>query len=492
MANKAKIYSNTGWYSFSIIMSQLIGIISLPILTLYLSPDEFGIVALVTTFNTLAASLGSLQIFKSVIRLYYDYDEERKRDFFSTLFYTVIIFGVLIFIILQIAGNFFIQQLFTDDISFYPYFFIGSFYIVFALPRDLTTEFFKAQERAKRLAIISAFSTVIGFSMSLIFVVALELGATGQLIAISSNAFIFMIVHLIHFRKLLKLKFDLVIFKESLKFSLPVIPHALGGYLFMYSDKILLQNLLPFSSDKNLYMIGLYHIAERLASQFKNVVNSFSRANAPQFMKLAQDSWDKAKDFSLELSESWFVVVGILFFMLANFSEVIVYLLTEQQYHQAWMLIPIIGISYVFRAIYILPINTFYFLKKTVYLPRATIFAGLLNVGLNFIFIPVYGIYGAAVSTAISFFVNWLCIEWLTKYTFRIKYDKISSLILFLLIIVSLVSSYMVRLESIWLTTFMNLGLLLVLGGTIYLFNIKNTKIYIKKKLNNVFRKNNS
>jgi len=54
-------------------------------------------------------------------------------------------------------------------------------------------------------------------------------------------------------------------------------------------------------------------------------------------------------------------------------------------------------------------------LKKTKLIPAITITSSIVNVGLNFVLIPIYGILGAAISTLIGYFMLGLLSSFVTE-----------------------------------------------------------------------------
>ena len=66
----SKLTKNTAIYALGDIIPRLIGFISLPILTSYLSPSDYGIVNYVNTLSTFLMALGFLSINTYFLVLY--------------------------------------------------------------------------------------------------------------------------------------------------------------------------------------------------------------------------------------------------------------------------------------------------------------------------------------------------------------------------------------------------------------------------------------
>jgi O-antigen/teichoic acid export membrane protein len=102
-------------------------------------------------------------------------------------------------------------------------------------------------------------------------------------------------------------------------------------------------------------------------------------------------------------------------------------LLGTQDYYSGAIILPIIIEGYFLQFLYTWPVNCSLYYKKTRGIAIFTVIAAALNIILNIILIPKYGILGAAIATMISFFTLFLlhqifamkCIE---KYEFSISW----------------------------------------------------------------------
>lgn len=475
---KNKLLSNSIFYSLIGLLPVAIGFFTLPILTRYLSPEEYGILSMIAAFTTMVSIIATFQIYSGVSRIYFDYNEENRKVYFSTLFFAISAISLIVFIFFLIWGDIFIGILYSkSDVGFWPYFFVSILSIFFSLPVGITTAFFKVQEKGKNLLIISAISTIITVSLILYFVVIELMGVLGSLLGSAIGGFLTYILHVIYFKSNFIFRFDIKMFIENFKFGIPVIPHALGGYLFMYSDIIILEKYVAVA------MIGIYAIADRFAQLLKTVVNSFANAFNPIFMKASKISIEEGQKIAKETSRSWFIILAVGYISLSHFGEYIIYIMTPFEYHEASHILPLLSLAYVFRGIYIMPINTFYFMKKTKYLPIATLTSGVFNVILNILLIPYIGIWGAALTTTISFAINWWLLELLSSKTFKIPFDISSLKFLILVIFISNIVFYLVPNDNL---VYRFIIQVIFIGSTIsfiWINDIGTIKEFIQKRI---------
>lgn len=112
-----------------------------------------------------------------------------------------------------------------------------------------------------------------------------------------------------------------------------------------------------------------------------------------------------------------------------------------------------------------------YIEKKTKYLPLITGIAAVINVGLNIVLIPPFGLMGAAVVTLISYFAMLAGIFIVTNKYYPVKYEykKIS------MIFISLFVSYAVFLiiQNLQVLNHWYIKLIIIILFTVSIFAMK-------------------
>lgn len=478
MKKSTKLLGNSISYSIIGLFPVMVGFFTLPILSRYLSPEEYGILSLVSSFISLVSIAATLQIYSGVARIYFDYDDERRKEYFSTLFYSVSLVATAVFLFFLFAGDSIIAVLYPkSNPGFAPYFFLAMINIFFALPVGITTAFFKVMQKGKELMVLSLVATVTTTAIILYLVVIKKQGAAGNLAGLAVGSFLTYVMHAVYFREAFIFRFSFSMLLENLKFGIPVIPHAVGGYLFMYSDILVLEKFVAVS------LIGIYSISDKFATLLKTVVNSFSSSLNPVFMQESKKSVESGIEFVRKTTESWFVILALGYITLCHAGEYLIYIMTPEDFHLAAKILPVLALAYVFRGIYIMPINSFYFMKRTKYLPVATLTSGFMNVGLNFVFIPIIGIWGAAVTTALCFALNWLLLEILSKNTFRIRYSGSSMVFLCVSVIFSNILFYTLPFNEPILRSSAQSVFVFSVVSAVWILDIGGVKSFIRTRL---------
>ena len=129
--------------------------------------------------------------------------------------------------------------------------------------------------------------------------------------------------------------------------------------------------------------------------------------------------------------------------------------------------------------------------NKTKYIPLIVIFSALVNICLNYLLIPIYGLLGAAIATLISVLCNNIIHFIVSQKLYHLVFPKSKTYrVLFIFMVLFFVGSYVDQFVSI------NYPLLLVgKGVTILLyviFLVRIDFINYSQIINRLFKKKNA
>lgn len=417
------VIKNSFFYSLSIILQGMVSFFLLPIYTRFLIPADYAMLALVTSFTGIISSLITLQIHTSIPRFVIKFlkNEERAKIYFTSIF--VLLFIILFFscLSINIFGGRIIKILFSDrnEISFAPLFLIATWALLPNLLVGAGILLLQALEEGNKFFLVNLMQVMVNIILGLYFVAFLKIGIIGVLYAqlISCCVGLLSVVWFTkHWFKWDLHKIPLRDIKDSLQYSLPIIPHMLSMYIYMYSDRLILQRFVPLSD------IGIYSIASTFAYVLLVIVNATTTAYSPRFLKLAEQNKTEARNETRNFIEIWWLVIMAIFVGYLLLSKYIVMLMTRPSFYPSIPLIPILTTAYIFRGLYCFSANGIFYIEKTKLIPVITISAALINVMLNMIFIPKFGIYAAAWNTVISYFITFVLSFYFSQKYFPLSY----------------------------------------------------------------------
>jgi O-antigen/teichoic acid export membrane protein len=194
-----------------------------------------------------------------------------------------------------------------------------------------------------------------------------------------------------------KLIFEWAHLRELLRFSAPLVPSSLGYFVMFYVNRIALNFLLTLTD------VGLYSIAYRLASPVNMIMNAVSSSLTP----LIYNTYNSEKT-PAELARIFRLLTAaslMLILVLSIFANEILHLMTTKEYYSAAVLIPFLALSAALSGMYIFTPGLF-IAKDTGLVSVINVISGLLNIVLNYLMIPAFGVVGAALATCVALLFN--------------------------------------------------------------------------------------
>ncbi len=471
----SRVAGNSLAYVLVNILPYLTAFLTLPIYTRYLSPEEFGLVMLVTALGSLVGTGISFQLSAALPRLYFDCDEPGIKALFSTVFYSVAIIGMAFLVALSLLGELMVDIIFPKtNAGYFPYFFIGLVSVYLGQLSAVVNRLLVVQERASVVLKRTLIVLPVSVSVGIISVALLDMGVVGVLLATLVSGVVALVINSIVVRKFFIKKWEYHVFVESWKYSWPIIPHSLGGYLFMYSDVLVMEKMLP------LALIGIYSISDKFSQILKLVVNSITEALNPNFMRIACDSEQRAVESFVRVINSWFLVVLVVYLFLSLLSEEIIFLFTTEKYYLASAFVPVLASSYLFRGFYVFSSYPLFYKKDTKKIPLITLTAGLVNIALNIMFIPLFGLWAVVGSTVASFALTAIIAQYLSnKHHFSMKYDVKFIGVVGFFALVTLFLGLSIDFGNIVLNMFAKSCLVIVFFMGVYTSNFHNVRYHL-------------
>ena len=204
--------------------------------------------------------------------------------------------------------------------------------------------------------------------------------------------------------------------REMLAFSIPLVISTLLSRLLTRTDTLMLGYL------RSSFEVGLYSAAFPLASALVLVLSSFGFMYLPVASRL--DAADKREevDAIYKLTTKWiFILTFPGFLTLVAFPDDVIATLFGAEYAPASTALLILAVGFFTRAAFGRSRETISALGYTTYLLVTNVFAFVINVGLNLALIPLYGVEGAAVASAVSFVGLNLAVFAFLRYRFDIS-----------------------------------------------------------------------
>lgn len=382
-----------------------------------MTPSDYGIISSLYIFGTVLTILFTLSIPRALYRVYYDYKTDiEKRQLVGTsiisVFFIAILSLLLLLIFSPIIGNIY------ASISFYPYFLYTILAILFIAFHSIPQALLQINEKALTFISLNIALFFIKSFFILYNVAFLKKGAIGYLEADLLTDLIFIPLYYFSIRNHISLSWNFPMLKNLLLFSIPIIPGMLSAWVLNLSDRIFIER------NFDAVQVGIYSLGYQIAGLVLLFTSAFKSAYDPYFYKIANtDDSNTAKEKLYKTNYIFVLILLFVTFMVAFFSKEVVQIFFSEKYSISAQVIPIVLLGYLFSQNSALLNNMVYQMKKTKVVMYITLFSALVNIGLNFILIPKFGIMGAAWTTAFSFLVMFVLSYILARRYYFIPYN---------------------------------------------------------------------
>jgi len=402
-------------YGLGTFLNQGIGFLLIPVYAQFLSTEDYGINGSISAFIGILGILLTMSLESAVTRFYYDLRSERERRAYFGLAWMVMLgFALAVTLLVELTGERLFALVFPD-IPFQPYGRLatwGSYLAVFSV---LPSVMWRVREQARVFVAFSVSQFLFRVLLNIVFVVFLQQGAVG----IFRSFFLANLVYAVPYAwvtlKNSSLTRSALHLRKSIAFALPLIPHRLSNWVLNVSDRILLQNYVSLGA------LGLYSMGYRVGMILAAFLDAVNLAWAPFYFKTAQEP---AGHESLARLVTYYMF-GLMFMTLGVvlLSREAIILVAAPRFYPAAQVVPPIAFAYSLHGIYLIMVSGLSYVKETKWIMAATMISAAVNVGFNLLFIPRYGIWAAAWSTLLAFFVRTILVSALSLRLFPIPYE---------------------------------------------------------------------
>ncbi|MBN1661425.1 MAG: oligosaccharide flippase family protein [Anaerolineae bacterium] len=402
-------------YGLGTFLNQGISFLLLPIYAQFLSREDYGINGSVSALISILSIVMTFSLEGAVTRFYYDMkSEQAQRAYFGRVWILILSFGLAIALVLELGGDQLFALLFPE-IPFDPYGRLatwGSYLAVFsALPNVI----WRVREQARVFVAFSVSQFLLRVLLNIVFVVFLQQGSAGIFRSFLLANLVYAIPYAWVTLKNSSFVPRALPLGESIAFALPLIPHRLSNWVLNVSDRILLQNYVPLGD------IGLYSMGYRVGMTLAAVLDAINLAWTPFYFKTAQE--DDGRQSLARLVTYYVFALLFLTLGVVLLSRELILLVAAPRFYPAAQIVPPIAFAYSLHGIYLTMVAALSYVKQTKWIMVTTMISAIVNVALNLLFIPRYGIWAAAWSTFASFFVRTLLVSALSLRLFPIPYE---------------------------------------------------------------------
>lgn len=388
-----KLFSDVGLFTISNFGSKIIIFLMVPLYTNILSTYEYGIIDLVLATINLLFPILTLAISEGVLRFAFDKSYNQVQ-----VLITAVYIGLLSFLVVFIAKPIILWFL-TDLTEYWGYFLL--IYIGMT-GNNILSNYVRGVDKTKVFAIKGILYTFTFIVLNIIFLVFLKLGIEGYLLSLflaDICVITYMVVAIKLHVQCTNFKINKLLYKNILKYSVPLIPSIIAWWVMQISDKYMIIFFLGVSAS------GIYGIAYKIPTILSTLTSIFMQAWQISAIKTVDD---KDNDTFVSQVYRYFNVFSIgACAILIILSKLLGKILYANEYFAAWTYVPILLMAYLFSGLSGLLASVFSAKKETKVLFHSTVLGAFVNIVLNYVLIPKFGAIAAAYTTFLGFIVTW-------------------------------------------------------------------------------------
>ncbi len=412
---------DTAIYGISTMVGRFLSFLLVPFYTNIFHPSEYGIIA-------------NIYIFIGIFNIVYMYGmdaaylkfaglspDENERDNFSTPYITLFISGIFLsFIMLFIRGPVF--SLLEVPLNYYYLMYYSAGILFLDSLGVIPFIQLRLQRRAKKFAAFKLINIGVNIILNIVLILEYKMGIEAVLISnlfASASSLLLLFPDII---RNLRLSFNRELLRKLLKFGLPYLPAGLSSMLIQGIDRPILGKLTDLDT------VGVYNACYKLGIFMMLFVNMFQYAWQPFFLQNAGEK--NVKQIFSKVLTYFTLASALILVILSLFIDNIVAIpvmhgrtLIDSAYWGGLSIVPIILSGYLFNGLYVIFTAGIYIEEKSMYIPLITGIGALVNIVVNFLLIPVWGIMGAAFATLAAYLAMALGLYIVTQRFYKIDYE---------------------------------------------------------------------
>lgn len=393
--NKMFIASKAAlWFTICGFVQKGISFITVPIFTRLLTTEQYGVVSIFYSWESIFIIFCTLNLFSGVFNngmIKYENDRDGFLSSMQGLVSTLTLCMLLLYLL------FFKKLSLWIEIS--RVLIIVMFMEILA---NSAFSFWSAKQRFefkyRNMVILTLVVSVLSPLVAAVSVINTpdKFGADVRIISSACIVIVFYgIIYIINYIKG-KNFFSKKYWIYALKFNIPLVPHYLSTLILSQSDRIMISKMIGMAE------AGIYGLSHNLAMILNILTTSINNAFAPWIYQRLKE--EKYRDISSVCNKLFLFVAVALAFMMA-FSPEVISILAPSEYYDAVYVIPPLAISLYFMFMYQIFANVEFYFEKNKFIMLASIFSAGFNVFLNYIFIKELGYIAAGYTTLVCYVI---------------------------------------------------------------------------------------
>lgn len=433
-------------YGISTIIGRFLNFLLVPFYTNVFSPAEVGV------YSNIYAYIAFLNIvfIYGMDAAFMKYNSaaplDKKRTTYSTAYIFLFCTSIFLSLILLLVRNPMLSLMEVRQNYSHLYYYMIAIIFLDTLA-IIPFANLRLIRKSIKFTLIKLGNIIINITLNFVLVLKFRMDIEAIFIAnLIASLFSFLIL-LPDVIKYLRIEVDSYYLRLILKFAIPYLPASLAATIVQVIDRPI---VLALTDEETL---GIYQANYKLGIFMMLIVQMFQFAWQPFLLTTAKEK--NAKEIFSKVLTLFLLTTSVLWVILSLFIDDIAKIkffgsvsLIGYKFWGGLSIVPIILLAYLFNGLYVNFQAGLYIEEKTKYFPIVTGAGAVVNVIVNILLIPIFGIMGAAIATLASYMVMAITLFLFSRKIYEIKYEYEKILKILLLVFVTCIAYYFIYSEG--------------------------------------------
>ena len=426
VSKKSYLLKNTFALALGNFGSKLIVFFLVPLYTNVLTTKEYGTIDLITIISTVLVPIITLNIQEAIMRFMMDKENESNKVLTTGLIMTLV---TLLFSILFIPIYKYVPV--TSNYSI-----LLSLYMFTFSVSSMCQCYLRGKEKLFEYSIISIIQTLIIAVLNIYFLLVLNAGIRGYIVAYIIAYCMIIILCIIYGKIFKSFKFDIDknLQKKMIKYSIFLIPNSLMWWIMNSLDHVMVTSMI------NLEANGIYAVSYKIPTIIMTLTTIFNQAWMFSAVK-EKESLEK-NVYTNEIYSVLFNIVVTISLGILLILKPLLTIYVGVSFYSSWMFTPPLIIGSMFLTLATFLSNEYTANKDSIGFLKSSSIGAVCNLLLNFLLIPKFGVFGAAIATCISYISVFVFRCFDTKKYLKIQILNKEKIFAIILLILSSLSIY--------------------------------------------------
>jgi O-antigen/teichoic acid export membrane protein len=408
------VLKNVWMYFFANFANSAIPFFLMPVLTHYLTPEDYGITA---TFNMLIATCApfiTLNVHIAISVKYFKLDKEEFAQYVSNCF--ILIIGNCLITVMVFA----VFSLEIGELLLFPANWLWAIIVCCFCNSiiNILLVIFRLETRVYHYAAIQISQTILNMGLSIWFVICLNMNWQGRITATIVIAILFTFISFIILSKkrYLLVKYSFIYIKDAVKFCAPLLTNNIFSFAIYSFDKLIIAQTIGMNA------LGIYSISTTFIAVITTLIISINFAYTPWLFNKLNTATKKVKARIVLLSYGYMVAILIFAITISSIMPSIIKIFVGAKFHDAIYIVFWIFIAQAFASMEGIMNNFIKYSEQTrLYFP-VDVCMSLFHLIICYLLVKDNGIIGAAQALMVTRFYRFLLIWFVSNKAYPLPW----------------------------------------------------------------------